>query len=633
MANPASAHVSCGRDLFCVPDLRIALQTANQSGFDFICTPLAHPRFKREFEKDAPPRPGAFTRSDLLLPGSDWSSLIVGKISPWIDVESKDEQFQKNSLKALNQEISFACHLSLPSLIMKLKRPDNIQLGQVLNSCAFGSHLQQIWIQVPIRSEAKERDHCLIRRDLQVDERQIHGDGHNDTWHWWNQLRLLCDQNRKIGLVLELNSRKLPTDTELDRWFAEPIKAVCIPAKIFMANKKGYPVLSKQMQEFIRRLFKLNVQFIISGTPQMKNIEAYYQYLDHIFVTQPTLDSVAQFAKGYEDYLQAPLQPLMDNLESQTYEVFEKDPIKYSQYEKAIYTALLDRVPEGRKEEVTTIIMVVGAGRGPLVRASFEAAKKADRKVKMYAVEKNQNAIVTLETLNVEEWKKSVTVVSSDMRDFNPTEKADILVSELLGSFGDNELSPECLDGAQNFLKDDGISIPCEYTSYVAPMMSMKLHTETGMCKEAGKSPEACYETPYVVRLHNVNIASEPQKCFTFVHPNDEKPIDNTRYSKTTFHMKTGNLIHGIAGYFDAVLYDDVSISIHPETHSEGMFSWFPIYFPIKTPLLIPDDSDVSIHFWRKSSRTKVWYEWCIVQGQQNSNIHNANGRSYFIGL
>ena len=28
------------------------------------------------------------------------------------------------------------------------------------------------------------------------------------------------------------------------------------------------------------------------------------------------------------------LQPLKDNLESQTYEVFEKDPIKYSQYQK-----------------------------------------------------------------------------------------------------------------------------------------------------------------------------------------------------------------------------------------------------------------------------------------------------------
>ena len=31
--------------------------------------------------------------------------------------------------------------------------------------------------------------------------------------------------------------------------------------------------------------------------------------------------------------------------------------------------------------------------------------------------------------------------------------QADILVSELLGSFGDNELSPECLDGAMSFVK------------------------------------------------------------------------------------------------------------------------------------------------------------------------------------
>jgi len=31
------------------------------------------------------------------------------------------------------------------------------------------------------------------------------------------------------------------------------------------------------------------------------------------------------------------------------------------------------------------------------------------------------------------------------------------MVSELLGSFGDNELSPECLDGAQSFLKSNSI--------------------------------------------------------------------------------------------------------------------------------------------------------------------------------
>lgn len=46
-----------------------------------------------------------------------------------------------------------------------------------------------------------------------------------------------------------------------------------------------------------------------------------------------------------------------------------------------------------------------------------------------------------------------MTVVSCDMREWTAPEKADIIVSELLGSFGDNELSPECLDGAQHFLK------------------------------------------------------------------------------------------------------------------------------------------------------------------------------------
>lgn len=35
-----------------------------------------------------------------------------------------------------------------------------------------------------------------------------------------------------------------------------------------------------------------------------------------------------------------------------------------------------------------------------------------------------------------------MTVVPADMREWEAPEQADILVSELLGSFGDNELSP-----------------------------------------------------------------------------------------------------------------------------------------------------------------------------------------------
>ena len=41
------------------------------------------------------------------------------------------------------------------------------------------------------------------------------------------------------------------------------------------------------------------------------------------------------------------------------------------------------------------VVMVVGAGRGPLVTASITAAAKADRNIRVYAVEKNANAVVT----------------------------------------------------------------------------------------------------------------------------------------------------------------------------------------------------------------------------------------------
>ena len=63
------------------------------------------------------------------------------------------------------------------------------------------------------------------------------------------------------------------------------------------------------------------------------------------------------------------------------------------------------------------------------------------------------SSVDRLENMQFDEWHDKVTVVSCDMRLWEAPEKADIVVSELLGSFGDNELSPECLDGAQRFMK------------------------------------------------------------------------------------------------------------------------------------------------------------------------------------
>ncbi len=63
----------------------------------------------------------------------------------------------------------------------------------------------------------------------------------------------------------------------------------------------------------------------------------------------------------------------------------------------------------------------------------------------------------------------------ADMREWEAPEQADFIVSELLGSLADNELSPECLDGAQRFLAPEGVFIPSSYNSYIQPITSAKL--------------------------------------------------------------------------------------------------------------------------------------------------------------
>ncbi|KAJ3353668.1 hypothetical protein HDU91_005871 [Kappamyces sp. JEL0680] len=128
-----------------------------------------------------------------------------------------------------------------------------------------------------------------------------------------------------------------------------------------------------------------------NGPHKYGQLSYYREYLMHLWENKPAASVIETFATGYQDYLQAPLQPLMDNLHSTTYQVFESDPVKYNQYELAIHNAIIDRFRGNDK----LVIMVVGAGRGPLVDRALKAAEAANQAVRVYAIEKNSNAIIT----------------------------------------------------------------------------------------------------------------------------------------------------------------------------------------------------------------------------------------------
>ena len=52
--------------------------------------------------------------------------------------------------------------------------------------------------------------------------------------------------------------------------------------------------------------------------------------------------------------------------------------------------------------------------------------------------------------------------------------------------------------------------------------------------------------------------------------------------------------------------YGKVTLSIHPQTHTEDMHSWFPIFFPLKEPIHCPAGAAIQAHMWRCSANHKV---------------------------
>ncbi len=481
---------------------------------------------------------------------------------------------------------------------------------------------------------------------------------HGKMWEVWHAIRMHCNHPRNLGVVLEVGALDALEDVEEnlgDGMMGEPLRAVIVPLK----HERGDAIC--------RMALERGLQVIVdpcegAGSCTPDALRAVHMRLSHIMDSRQVLSEEDILEMPYWDFLQAPLQPLQDDLASQTYETFERDSPKYVAYEEAVYHALCSiretseagGVPGWRRD---VDVCVVGAGRGPLVSAVLRASVRAEVPTRVVAVEKNRNAVVhVLARAEKEGWdEERVRVVHADMRAWTPDDSylADILVSELLGSFGDNELSPECLDGAQRFLRPGGCSIPTSYTSFLSPITAAKVWSEVAT-RDAAISVGSIknLETPFVVRLHEFREIDSPKPVFTFHHPSKpdsaapslahgggSAPARTTgQNERTRCNIRFVNakpypvVCHGFAGYFTACLWGDTSLSIHPEHHTKDMYSWFPIFFPAIAPFTVEAGGTIEISMFRRSSTSKVWYEWTVSRPVALP-MANPSGRSYHVGL
>ncbi|PIA14762.1 Skb1 methyltransferase [Coemansia reversa NRRL 1564] len=464
--------------------------------------------------------------------------------------------------------------------------------------------------------EAPEPQTVLVR--VQLEE--------SDAWQRWNRVRLMSNSSTRLQVLLELSGKSDGDGrTVVQHWRAEPVHVVVLPARLFLQNAGGYPVLRRWDQEAMHQWMDLGVALAVQqGDDGDAEVKDCVRYLRHLAETRPTTAAHCAASDAYRDVLQAPLQPLMDQLASETYEVFEADAPKYEHYEAAMIQAIVDTAAARQDSDRQIVLVVAGAGRGPLVSRALHAARRSAADVAVVAVEKNASAVVELHRRNMSLWGGAVDVVHADMRRWAPAQRADILVSELLGSFGDNELAPECLAGALERLAN--VCIPRRYTAYVAPVSSSALFRSA---REFGGTH--ALETPYVVNMHAARVLAPEQPVWEFSHmPGDN--VHSQRSNTIKFRVQGPALVHGVAGFFDAELYTDVRLSICPATHTAEMHSWFPMFFPIQVPLAVADGDEVLVHMWRRSAGAKTWYEWCVDTPGGTSGLHNVNGHEFWIG-
>lgn len=580
-------------------NLKVTLQKAcTAENFDFLAIPLAADGGQG---KGANLKPSV--DSDLVLGRQQWNEAVVGMASEGLDPDLATTDVQAADLsECLVTELRWAAHLGIRGIFLPPLRTSG------RSCCRYALVINELLLSGLVDGE-----------DMSF---TLRCSASNLGWHAWNRFRTLCDHHGRLNVALELEKlTSKPTESfekELERWQAEPVRYVIVNSSVFIANAQGFPVLPKHYKALLLRLFRRKVKVILSvdATAQHRN------YIARLFQGLPALSQAEAFGHSHQDCLQSPLQPLSDNLESETYELFEQDPIKYAQYQEAVFRFLTHRRDAGRPAPY--YIMVVGAGRGPLVAASLQAAKRANVEVRVWAVEKNPNAVHTLRhRRRSEDGWQHVEVIAEDMRVWQAPRKADCIVSELLGSWGDNELSPECLDGAQRFLAEDGVSIPQSYVSSVRPVSTSKLWDEVRSTEKLESM-----ETGYVVNMHEAFYpCASIENLFEFRHPNWEL-TSNDRYAEAAFEMEVDALVHGFGGYFDCDLYDGIRISIDPRTFSTGMFSWFEMYFPLRTPILLRKGDRICSHWWRRHVGTKAWYEWALSEPTA-SPLQNPGGRSW----
>jgi len=252
-----------------------------------MCTMSSEPDGERvesvELRAEAWRANPVFEMGEVNITSLEEAEGVIVMISDWLELDALDNWVRHDSEIALQQELSYASYLDIQTVILPppSNRSQIATYGRVINACLARTPYMQFSIRLPIYNPSIfQANSCQtftqhgiptlnpfvspipstpIRstETRAVPSTRASEADMNATWEMWDVIRSICAYNPRLTLTLDLMPPLPSVSGVLNRWAAEPIRHLFIPASTFIANAKGYPVLPKGSQSFIRDVMKV----------------------------------------------------------------------------------------------------------------------------------------------------------------------------------------------------------------------------------------------------------------------------------------------------------------------------------------------------------------------------------------
>lgn len=280
--------------------------------------------------------------------------------------------------------------------------------------------------------------------------------------------------------------------------------------------------------------------------------------------------------KNYE--VKRPSALDLNSWSSEFHEVMLNDTERVEAFREAIR----EQVKEG------DVVVDLGTGTGVLARFAFEAGAS-----KVYGIEFNETILEEAKKNLVEFGNKFIPILGNSINVELP-EKADVVISETIGNFADNENCVLYLkDAKRRFLKKDGVMIPSQIDQVIVPVNAPEVD------RQISKLDSLNYFETVIPKTDHV---ASPIKVHEFVFDEDED-VEYDR--KTVFHLKKNSIITGFKGWFVAKLSDTVEINTE---EVRGDSSWNHFYMPVE-PLECKSDTDIRVWIKKHNGNYKITYK------------------------